>query len=791
MSASGWTEHRSWSWPIAKTVEESDRDPGKAPALHGHGRRWRPDFAPKEITGMTKKNPNFRSHHVIEGTVSRDLTVFKEQPGPSIEAWRPVAPAPAVAVSHYLWMLRRHWWKCLACVAACVIATAIITARITPIYESTATVDVDRQMPSGVIGQESARPGGNDADQFLATQVKLIQSDSVLRPVALRYKLAQADPGASSPVAHGPVLREDAPIVLSGLKVTRPPNTYLLAITYRSKDQQLAADVANGISHSYIDHIYNIRYRSSAILSTFMEKQLEEIKAKMEQSSGALAKFERELNIINPEEKTSILSARLVQLNAEYTNAQADRVRKETANRSVKGGTLEAAQVSSQGEALKKLSERLDEAQQKFAEVEAHFGTNHPEYKKAATQVSEVQSLLQKARANTALRVEVEYNQAGGREAMLKAAVAETKSEFDRLNAHSFEYQAFKREAEADRKLYEELMRKIKEAGINAGFQGSAIRIADAARPAFYSVYPNKILNLAMAFLLSSLGSILIVIISDVLNNSVGDPETVAHTMHTEVIGALPRSKEPHLRAIAQAKSDLKGLPPGKNWVDPKLNGYDAAIRTLRNTILLGNFDRRLRSVMITSPAPSEGKSTIAVNLAIAHAQQGRRTLLIDCDLRRPSIHVKTAASEGPNLVSVLHGDAEWRDVVVKHETVANLDMLLSKSPLPGDAELIGEVLSGILDEAGQCYDLIIVDSPPMLGFPEPLQMATLVDGVLMVAHAGHTSRKALGSALTSLTRLRVKVLGVVLNEVCAATTESYAYYDHYGKYYKYYQASA
>ena len=740
---------------------------------------------------MSKESPIVRSNGVVEGTVYRDLATSKGQSDPPIEIWRTAPPAPPAPAAHYLWMLRRHWWKCLACVAGCVIATAIISGRITPIYESTATVDVDRQMPSGIIGQDAARPGGNDVDQFLATQVKLIQSDSVLRPVALRYKLAVSSESGSSSVVPGQVLREDAPIILSDLKVTRPPNTCLLSISYRSKDQQLAADVANAISRSYIDHIYNIRYRSSASLSTFMEKQLEEIKAKMEQSSGALAKFERDLNIINPEEKTSILSARLIQLNSEYTNAQADRVRKETAHRSVTAGSLEAAQVSTQGDALKKVSERLDEAQQKFAEVQAHYGTNHPEYKKAATQVSEVQRLLQKTRANTALRVEVEFTQAVNREVMLKAAVAETKSEFDRLNVHSFEYQALKREAEGDRKLYEELMRKIKEAGINAGFQGSALRIADAARPAFNPVYPNKTLNLILAFLLSSLGSAIVVVLSDALNSSVRDPETVAHSLNTEVIGALPRSKEPRLRVLTETKAGVKGLSRHNAWTDSELNGYDAAVRTLRNSILLGNFERRLRSVMVTSPAPSEGKSTIAVNLAIAHAQQGHRTLLIDCDLRRPTVHTRTGNSGGPNLVNVLHAESGWRDVLVKHQSVPNLDMLLAKSPSPGDADLIGEVLAGILSEAGKCYDLIIVDSPPMLGFPEPLHMATSVDGVLMVAHAGHTSRKALGSALGSLARLRVRVLGVVLNEVCAATTESYAYYDHYGKYYKYYRASA
>ena len=238
--------------------------------------------------------------------------------------------------SQYLWILKRHRWRIGGFIALAVIATVIVSSRLTPIYESTATVDVDRQTPAGVVGQDAARTVLNDSDQFLATQIKLVQSDSVLRPVDQRFKLRELEHQA---VATSTLPRAgDAPVTLNRLKVTRPPNTYLLLISYRSDDPQLAADAANAIAQSYLEHTYNIRIRSSASLATFMEKQIEELRAKMERSSQALVGFERELNVINPEEKTNILSARLLQLNTEYTNAQGDRLKKEAANDSVKGG---------------------------------------------------------------------------------------------------------------------------------------------------------------------------------------------------------------------------------------------------------------------------------------------------------------------------------------------------------------------------------------------------------------------------------------------------------------------
>jgi capsular exopolysaccharide synthesis family protein len=703
----------------------------------------------------------------------------------------------AVPLAHYLWILRRHRWKILAFVFACVTATLIVSARLTPIYESTVTVDIDRQMASAIIGQDAARAPLNDSDQFLATQVKLIQSDSVLRPVAQHYHLLDLEKEASDLTPEkSSEAEEDAPILLPKLKVTRPPNTYLLLISYRSPQPRLAADVANAVARSYVEHTYNIRFRSSASLAEFMEKQLEELKAKMERSSAALAQFERELNVINPEEKTSILSARLLQLNTEYTNAQTDRVRKESAWKSVQSGTLEAAQVSTQGENLKTIYAKLDEARQKFADVKTHYGSNHPEYRKAAVQVEEIERQLQQSRNNAAQRVEVEYHESVNREGMLRKAVAETKAEFDRLNARSFEYQSLKREADADKTLYEELVRKIKEAGINAGFQNSSIRIADPARAAIRPVFPNMKLNVMLAFLFSTLLAVGFAVLTDLLDSSVRDPDQVRSLFQTDVMGSLPMVKS-WRRSVVSAISGEAGttaLVRGEQTSvappDRTVTGFEEAVRTLRNSILLGSFDRRLKSLMITSATPAEGKTTTAVHLAIAHAQQKHKTLLIDCDLRRPGVHAKLGINPETGLAAVLQNGMQWREKLVRLADLDDLDVLPTGFSSRRAADLIGRRLPEILEEAAHEYDLIVVDSPPILGFPEPLQMAAAVDGVVMVAKAGETNRKTVASALSTLQRVRANVVGLVLNSVTSNMSDSYRYYGYYGKYYRYYKAA-
>ncbi len=203
-----------------------------------------------------------------------------------------------VPLSQYLWILKRYRWRIASFITIAVLGTLLISLRLTPIYESTATVDIDRQTPSGVVGQDATRNIMNDADQFLATQMKLVQSDSVLRPVDQRFHLRKEEKQSE---ASGSARGEAAPVTLKQLKVTRPPNTYLIQISYRSADPQLAADAANAITQSYLEHTYNIRLRSSAGVATFMEHQLEELKTKMEGSARALAAFEREMNMVNPD----------------------------------------------------------------------------------------------------------------------------------------------------------------------------------------------------------------------------------------------------------------------------------------------------------------------------------------------------------------------------------------------------------------------------------------------------------------------------------------------------------
>ncbi len=726
------------------------------------------------------------------------------------------AAQPAVSPTHYLLVIWRQRWKIIAFVAACLLATYIVSSRLTPIYEATAKIDVDRHMNQTVVGPEtdSVSPG-EDAEAFLATQKEIILSDAVVRPVAERYNLLALESQLDRLGGENVRRKLGAPITLKYLDVTRPLNTYLLNINYRSPDPKLASDVANAVANSFVQHTYDIKMKNSGYLSVFIEKQLEDLKARMERSSDALAAFEKEMNVINPDQKTSITVERIKELDAQYMQAKAERVRKEAELNSLQNGGVAAQMNAQQAAELNRLQEKLDAARGDLADKASIYGANNKEYQRRANEVAELERQFEAARKNVNARVDSDYREAVNKEQMLASEVAKEKDEYDKLNSHSFQYQSLKSQAERDKTLYDEMEKRVQETGINAGFQNNYIRIADFARPPDSAVFPRTRLFLLLTFIGSLVLAICTAILSDVMDNTIRDPEQVARALDTSVLGTLPTVKEMRrlihpgagpnsLEAAPEPleeeltlghgvvrykkeeaenkKKKMRGQSPNANYEG--ISSYEEAIRTLRHSILLPDLDRSVKSLLITSATPGEGKSTAIIHLAIAHAEQGKKTLIIDADLRRPSIHKKLNLNGSLGLSNVLLGEFRWKETIVKNEQWPDLDVVPSGTASRRASDLVGSMMMDILDEASKEYDLILVDAPPLLGFAEAMQVAKSVDGVVVMARAGQTSRRAVATVLATLKRLRANIIGLVLNEVDKGSTNDYYYYSDYRKYY-------
>jgi polysaccharide biosynthesis transport protein len=691
-------------------------------------------------------------------------------------------PEEVLSIGHYIWLFRQHSWQIALAVGVVTALATLYCAKVRPVYEATARITIDQRIPSTAIGQEAAAPGSSDVDQLMTTEIQIIQSDAVLRPVAEQFHLMKdgitSGTWNSRATSTSDESVGDAPVALSNLSVVRLPNSLLIDINYRSPDPHLAASVANAIAQSYISRGMETRARSSMGLSTFMERQISELKENMDDSSRALAGYERELGVVNPDEKTSILAARLLQLNTQYTEAENDRIQKETEYREVQSGASSgsgiaryaaALELSPQASMLGRQEEQLHEAEEKLAVLKTVYGPNYAEYKRAANDVAELTSQYQQMRSDISKRIEVSYREAVNREAMLRSALGHAKDESDQLNAHSAQYQELKREAEANKTLYDELFSKIKEAGINAGFESGSIRIADEARPPAYPIFPKKAAFISIAFIFSLMASLLVVLVADMFDKSLRDPDKACRLTGMEVVGLLPN--------VHDFPATHSALALGNDF-------YRESIATLLSTVFLSHSTGQPRSILITSASPAEGKSSCAAHLALEHASKGKKTLLIDADLRCPFQQRYFNLKNDVGISWAITHDAPLLAIRQKVEDTPMLDVVVSGLAAQHMFKRVGLKVSELLQQAAlEKYDLVIVDAPPMLGLTEPIEIACLTDGVLVIGDASRTNQQDVTDILAILERVHANLFGLVLNRFRPEVSESYKRYRSYSAY--------
>ena len=691
------------------------------------------------------------------------------------------------SLGQFTTILGRQKAKLLSFIAVAMIAAGILQFTLPKLYESTAIVKVDRHAAPGIVGPQASQVSSvDDMDQIITTQIELAQSDPVLRPIVKHYDLLNEEHQLRRfffwKLSPEEVARKSAaPVELKRLKVKRPPNTYLIEISYRAYDPKLAAEVANAVAKSLADHANDTASKSSVEVNALIAQNMRDLKTKMDASERKLVQYQKELNMVDPEQRTTILTARLAQLSTEYTSAQTERIRREAMAEEVTNtptiAATQAAEAEYQRSLLDNAVENLNQARGQFTAVRSFYAERHPEYRKSKAQLDEAQAQVDALRLTTSDKVRAQYDQALGRESRLKDLVGSTKAEANEMKSKAEQYNQLMSEAAADKKLYQDLETQTREADINDQFQNATIRVFAPGLPADEAIFPRLFINLPLAFVTSAILGILGVVLVDALDTTFSEPEEVARQLGVDVLASIPVTK-----SLQNAKALTGRALNAAEKSDPKaaasLDRYWESIRTLRNSIFISTFREELRTLLITSSVPAEGKSTTAAQLAVACAQVGKRVLLIDADLRRPSLHRQFGVSGLAGLSDLLAGGVGTRydDPVVR---VGNPELsLMPAGPIrPHTGDLLNIGFSDVLGRVSRDYDITIVDAPPMLGISDVQSLASMVDGVLVIAKADSTTGKELSLTLAGLLRMRANVLGVAINHVKKTSTAGYGYY--------------
>ena len=728
-----------------------------------------------------------------------------------------VVPSQESALREYMRVLIKRKWMVIACILGIFGATLVASLRQTPVYEAVGRIAVNRPDPN-IISFKDSMPVYDYLDPSdLDTEVRILQSDLLALQVVRQLNFDKRPEFGGQPDRQLPNLVADplqgdsmrTTALLGGFKgnlhVSLIPNTRIIEIHYRSADPQLAASAVNTLVATYIEQNFKTKFESTMQASDWLSKQLVDLQMKVETSQEKLVRYQKEHEILGTDEKQNITTAKLDELNKELTGAESDRMQKEAAYRQTQSADPEAVAAAISSDApgnttsvgsglIDKLREQQASLKIQIADLSTQFGPAYPKVAQLNNQLKEIDRQFQSETRKAVDHLRGQYLAALQRENMLRDAFEKQKQQANKLNESAIEYSLLKRDAETNRTLYEGLLEKMKEAGVSAGLRSNNIKVLDPSRVPMAPVEPNIPRNLLFALVLGITSGVGLAFLLENMDN------TVRTTEQAQVISALPSlgmiplgSKSP---ASGHGVKQLT-LASSKEAVEivtqtrPQSQMAES-YRALRTSLLLSSLGAPPKVIMVTSARPQEGKTTTAINSAIVLAQKGVKVLLVDADLRRPSVHKTLGMGPRSGLSNVLTGSATLQQAIAVSPVLPNLFILPAGTPPPNPAELLASTnMKDVLDELREQFDHVVVDTPPTLSVTDAVVLSPRVDAIILVIRSGQTTKQALRRARDILMQVNAHVTGVLLNAVDLSSPDYYYYYEYQGKYTHYYQEDA
>jgi capsular exopolysaccharide synthesis family protein len=730
------------------------------------------------------------------------------QLGRQLAIMQPAATQDSI-LREYLRVFIKRIWVILGALFVIFGATLIATLRSTPIYDAVGSIAINKPDPMLANLRE-----GNGSEEYydptdLDTEVRILRSDLLALQVIKELNLDKLPefgghglPPSSSLEITTDAIQPDSSranellgAFKGNLRVLLEPNTRIIDVHFRSPNKDLAARVVNTLANTYIEQNFKTRFESTMQASDWLSRQLVDLQMKVETSQEKLVKYQKEHNILGIDEKQNITTQKLDELNKELTTAESERMEKESLYQLAASGDAESAAsvagaAAAPGKSSATTSGLLDKLQAQKADLRiqaaqlgTQFGPAYPKIAQVNNQIAEIDAQIQSEMKKVTARLRGDYQAALQRENMLRAALEDQKQQDNKLNESAIEYSLLKRDFESNRTLYEGLLQKLKEAGVTAGLRSNNIREVDIARTPNAPAEPNIPRNLGFGFIFGLSSGIGLAFLLEGMDNTVRTPEQAQAISGLPSLGMIPLGSKINAETkqglmVASSKEPVEIITQSR----PQSQMAES-YRALRTSLLLTSLGAPPKTILITSALPREGKTTTSVNTAIVLAQKGTSVLLIDADLRRPSIHKALGIGPRVGLSNVLTGGATLQQAVVRSPMLPNLFVLPAGTPPPNPAELMASSqMFDLLAELRDQYDHLVVDTPPTLSVTDAVVLSTRADAVVLVIRSSQTTKPALRRARDILAQVNARVAGVLLNAVNLDSPDYYYYYEYQGK---------
>jgi capsular exopolysaccharide synthesis family protein len=561
-----------------------------------------------------------------------------------------------------------------------------------------------------------------------------------------------------------------AKAVQSGISVSPVSNSRVVQISYYSENPALAMEVVNSVAQAYINQLLDMRMAVSDYSITWMTKKADAQKEKLEKSEQAYQEYMRKQDIVTVEDKITLIPERLSDLTRRLTSAEAENKELKAVYDQIlrtDSSALETIPAISENAAVVAISHQILDAEQNISELSKKYGPKHPVMISAQDEFSGLKLKKKEEIDKVVQTIQNRYQLAVSNEENLRSLLDETKFEAANLNEKYIQLSILKREVETNRNLYDALIKKLKESDITEESQTVNVWVIEEADLPKTPAKPNKKRNILLAVVLGLFGGVGLAFFIEYLDNTVKSPEDIEEKLDIPVIGAIPLYKNEN-ETIVQSVFDESSRVVSEGF------------NSLRTSIFLSTTDELPGSLIITSTSPGEGKSSISACLAATIAKAGKKTLLIDADMRRPVQHLNFKIENKVGLSSFLAG-LTTRDFISKG-FIDNLDIITAGPVPPNPSELLSsEKMKHLMTELSDLYDMIIIDSPPVLNVSDALLLSKNVQGVLLVSWAGSTTYEMIRKGLKQIREVSTTLIGMILNRFDAKKS---GYYYGYGDYY-------